>query len=485
MSNLLVFGTGPLYSPETTVFSGQSLRTWHLTKPLRDAGHKVELVVIPTDGYEVSASGPTSVVRHETFNYTIINSHNPEQVLPTLQSIVRDRSFDAIVAVNVNAGAIAAKLDTRLPIWFDLMGHMMGEAQAKSATYKDDSYLKHFWTRERAVLRRGDRFSVSSFKQMYALLGELATLGRLGKANCAHPFATVVPIMAAEPFLSMDLQFAERKFRGPVFAEDAFAVLWTGGYNTWTDIKELAAALSLAMEQIPRMRFISTGGAIPGHDEISYPAFIEEMQRTGFADRCHFLGWIEGGQLPHLYAECDLGLNLDGMNYETLFGGRIRLTNMMAAGLAVLTTLGTELSEMIAESRLGYTVKVGKVQEFADAIHRAFRNPLERRQLAQRAKAYARENFTPEASTRALLKWAADPQPSPDNAERLRFQPQALRPSDVALNALEEEALFLDNGGMAEVERLKSELAQLRGSGFFKLREKYQSLKSKKKLFTD
>jgi glycosyltransferase involved in cell wall biosynthesis len=283
----------------------------------------------------------------------------------------------------------------------------------------------------------------------------------------------------------MDLQFAEKQFRGPVFPEDAFAVLWTGGYNTWTDIKTLAAALSLAMEQIPRMRFISTGGAIPGHDEISYPAFIEEMQRTGFADRCHFLGWIEGQQLPNLYAECDLGLNLDGLNYETLFGGRIRLTNMMAAGVPVLTTLGTELSEVILESRLGYTVKVGKVQEFADAIHRAFRNPLERRQLAQRAKAYARENFTPEATTRGLTKWAAEPKSSPDNLEKLTVNPRADRPSDIALNSLEQEALFVDSGGLSEVERLKSELAQLKGSGFFKLREKYHALKAKKKIFTD
>ncbi|MGI8908913.1 MAG: glycosyltransferase [Candidatus Sumerlaeaceae bacterium] len=485
MSTILIIGTGPLYSPEAKVFSGQSLRTWHITKPLRDAGHAIDLIVIPTDGYEISSSEPTTTVRYDTFNYTLINSHSPDQVLPVLQSAVDQKKFDAIIAVNVNAAAIAARLSTKVPMWADLMGHVMGEAQTKSSTYDDDSYVQHFWQRERLVLRRADRFSVSSHKQMYALLGELGTTGRLGKQTCAHPFVSVIPIGAAEQFLNMDLQFAERQFRGPVFPEDTFAVLWTGGYNTWTDVKTLAAALSLAMEQIPRMRFISTGGAIPGHDEISYPAFIEEMQRTGFADRCHFLGWIEGQQLPNLYAECDLGLNLDGLNYETLFGGRIRLTNMMAAGVPVLTTLGTELSEVIAEARLGYTVKIGKVQEFADTIHRAFRNPLERRQLAQRAKNYCRENFTYEATTRGLARWAADPALAPDNLEKVRTNPGVKRPADVALNPLERESAFLESGGLAEVERLKSELAQLKGSGFFKLREKVHSLKSRKKLFTD
>ena len=53
----------------------------------------------------------------------------------------------------------------------------------------------------------------------------------------------------------------------------------------------------------------------------TYPEFVGLMKRSGFDDRCHFLGWVEGGDIPQLYAECDLGLNIDGLNYETLLGG--------------------------------------------------------------------------------------------------------------------------------------------------------------------
>jgi hypothetical protein len=210
LSTILVIGTGPLYSPEAKVFNGQSLRTWHITKPLRDAGHAVDLIVIPTDGYETTASEPTTSVRHDTFNYTLINSFRPDQVLPVLQRTVDERKYDGIVSVNVNAASIAARLQSRIPIWADLMGHLMGEAQTKCATYGDDSYLHHFWARERAVLRRADRISVSSHKQMYAVLGELGSVGRLGKATCSHPFVSVIPISASEQFLNMDLQFAEK-----------------------------------------------------------------------------------------------------------------------------------------------------------------------------------------------------------------------------------------------------------------------------------
>ncbi len=489
MSKILVVGTGPLYSPEIKVFCGQSLRTWHLTDALHKAGHEVELVVIQTDGHVAppELEGRVAQARHGNFNYGIIHSFDPKMVLPILQQVHDAKEFDAMVLINVNAGAIASQLETRLPIWADLMGHMMGEAQAKCGVEKSDDLLQHFWARQRAVLRRADRVSVSGHKQMYAVLGELGVLGRLGYRNASHSFASLVPIAADPMFLEMDLPVLEKKYRGSLFPDETFAVLWTGGYNTWTDVQALAAALTLAMEQVPRLRFVSTGGSIPGHNEGTYPEFMDLMKRSGFDDRCHFLGWVEGGELPQLYAECDLGLNIDGLNYETLLGGRNRLVNMMAAGLPVLTTIGTEFSEIIADSRLGYTVRIGKVQEYADAMIRASKISPERRQLGQRARTYMKENFTPAIVAKPLLKWAANPDHAPDNKAKLEEYPDATKLAAIANNPLEQEALALEIGLVEEtrhlrqeVERLESQVAQLKGSRFFKLREKIHQVRKPK-----
>lgn len=489
MSKILVVGTGPLYSPEIKVFCGQSLRTWHLTEALRNAGHEVELVVIQTDGHPAppELEGRVAQARHGSFNYGIIHSFDPQIVLPILQHVHDAKEFDAMVLVNVNAGAIAARLDTRLPVWADLMGHMMGEAQAKCGVEKSDELLLHFWSRQRTVLRRADRLSVSGHKQMYAVLGELGAIGRLGYRNAEHQFCSLVPIAADPMFLDMDLPVAEKKYRGSMFPDETFAVLWTGGYNTWTDVKALAAALTLAMEQVPRLRFVSTGGSIPGHNEGTYPEFLDLMKRSGFDDRCHFLGWVEGGELPQLYAECDLGLNIDGLNYETLLGGRNRLVNMMAAGLAILTTIGTEFSEIIADNRLGYTVRIGKVQEYADAMIRASKISPERRQLGNRARTYIKENFTPAIVTKPLLKWAANPEHAPDNLAKLEAFPETNNLLGVAMNPLEEENLAMESGVVKEtaslreeVERLESQVAQLTGSRFFKLRERFHKVKIKR-----
>lgn len=491
MSKILVIGTGPLYSPDIKVFCGQSLRTWHVTETLRNAGHTVDLVVLQTDGHEPAPElrGQVAQARYGTFNYGIIHSWTPAEVLPLLQQVLESKPFDAIVSVNVNAGAIVARLETQLPIWADLMGHMMGEAQAKCLTEKQDDLLLHFWKRQRAVLRRADRLSVSGQKQMYAVLGELGVLGRLGHRSAQHPYCSLIPIAADPMFLSMDLPVLDKKYRGTLFPDDAFVLLWTGGYNTWTDVHALAAALTLAMEQVPRLRFVSTGGAIPGHNEGTYPEFVDLMKRSGFDDRCHFLGWVEGGELPQLYAECDLGLNIDGLNYETLLGGRNRLLNMMAAGLPVLTTIGTEISELIAEHRLGYSVRIGKVQDYADAMIRAAKISPERRNLGNRARSYVKENFTPEAVMKPLLKWAAEPALAPDNQAKVDAFPDELRLDEIAMNPLEEEALALELGLVSEARELRQkvadleqEVAQLRGSRFYKLREQLHKVRRPKAL---
>lgn len=488
MSKILVVGTGPLYSPDIKVFCGQSLRTWHVTDALRSAGHQVDLFVIRTDGHEPSENVAERVAhaRYGTFNYGIIHSWNAETILPILQEIHDGETYDCIVAVNVNAAAIVVQIRTQLPMWCDLMGHMMGEAQAKCGLERSDELLLHFWSRQRRVLRRADKVSVSAHKQRYAVLGEMGVLGRLGHLNARHDFASVIPIAADSMFLDLDLPVVERRFRGSLFPDEAFAVLWTGGYNTWTDIEALAGALSLAMEQVPRMHFISTGGAIPGHDETTYPRFQELMKRSGFLDRCHFMGWIPGADVAPLYAECDLGLNIDALNYETLLGGRNRLVNMMAAGLPVLTTLGTELSEIIAESRLGYVVKIGRVQEFADALTRASKISPERRQLGQRGRSYVKTHFAPAVVMEPLVKWAENPQLAPDNADKVAAHPDVVSLLEIARSPLEAEALALEQGLVqqnealrTEVERLNSEIMQLRGSGFFRLRHRFHVLRDK------
>lgn len=473
VTRILAIGTGPLYAPDVRVFNGQALRTWHLTKPLVDAGHDVRLVVLPVEGQPKPFETDEVLLArtHGDFPYTQINTIEPAAVQEALRGIVADFQPEGIVAINHNAVWPASTLPGAIPLWADLNGAMMGEAQVKAKVYKSDDYLQHFWRRMSTILRRGDRFSCVSFKQMYATVGELGAVGRLNQHTANHPFLSVIPNAVCEVFLQEPELGLPRKYRGALFPADSFAVLWSGGFNTWTDTRTLAGALSMAMEQESRIRFVATGGAIPGHDEVTYEQFKSEMDRTGFLDRCHFLGWVEWQELAPLYRECDVGINIDGKNYETLLGARNRLTNMMGIGLPVLTTLGTELSEIIEESRLGYVVRIGQVQELADALLRACRSTNERRVFANRARKFAMEQFSYAATTRGLVQWSEAPATAPDNAEKVkRFNltnDQVL--VETPLNTLETEAELLDKHSIPALLRSEAELNGIRSKRLYRL----------------
>jgi hypothetical protein len=60
-----------------------------------------------------------------------------------------------------------------------------------------------------------------------------------------------------------------------------------------------------------------------------------------------------------VYREADVGLNVDGPNYETLFGARTRILAMAAEGLPVATSVGTELSEWLDDARAALSWQMG------------------------------------------------------------------------------------------------------------------------------
>lgn len=471
MSRILVIATGPLFAPDVRVFNGQALRTWHITKPLVEAGHEVDLIALVVGGLvpDEQKSAELQPAQRGDFEYRILTTTDDAEIDRVLQRTIDSKPYDCILSVNNHTAEHVCRLDTQLPIWVDLHGHVMGEAQAKAKVYNDDQYLKHYWRKQKIALRRGDRFSVVSFKQMFATLGELGTLGRLNRHTFSHPFCTVIPIAPQEDFLEQSNYPTMHHYRGKLFPENAFVVLWSGGFNTWTDTRTLAGALSLAMEQDSRIHFVATGGAIPGHDEITYPSFAEELAKTGFADRCHLLGWVETRELFALHRETDLGVNIDSLNYETIFGARNRLTNMMAAGLPILTTYGTEISEILDENKLAFTVPIGDVQAFADAIIRAARNPVDIRTMANKAKRYCIENFTYEPTTQAMLKWVANPTRAPDNEDKVSRAPEQKRLDLLALSSLEEDALRQDLVNIDELLRCKHDLGEIRKKRLYRL----------------
>ena len=168
------------------------------------------------------------------------------------------------------------------------------------------------------------------------------------------------------------------------------------------------------MQQSEKVHFVASGGAISGHHETGFQQFTSLVEKSHHKDRHHILGWLPNESIPGLYAESDLGINVDLDIYESHFGSRCRIVNWMQAGLPCLTTLTTELSKIVAENQIGFVFPPGNSDEMAEMIVRLVNNSGPLRQAGLQAQRYAKDNFAFSATITPLLNWLKAPRRAPD-----------------------------------------------------------------------
>lgn len=438
MGTFLVLGTGPLLDEEgTTRVAGQCLRTLHFAAPMQAAGHRLLLATVPIPGTE-DLDAPVPAVRRTDratgIRYHALTTHREDRAVRWLRGVLRHRRFDGVVGINAYPAMLLACAAPDLPFWADLYGWTMAEGQIHGARIGHDWSYDHFWRMEARTLLEADRFSTVSERQANALFGELAMVGRLNSLTFSWPFATTIPAGIHPTYHDLARGGALPAALSH-WPSDAHVVLWSGGYNAWTDVDLLAGALERAMQREPRLHFASTGGAIPGHDENSYARFRKLAAERLPAERTALLGWIDTEDVVALHSAAHVGINIDSRNTETRFGARTRLTNMLGAGLPVLTTEGTEIAAWIAENEAGTVTPLGDAEAFADAlvdsVHRA--EAWQRR--AEHARTRALEDFSPECTLKDFLAWCERPERAPDRVDP--DAPEALRARQQAAADLE------------------------------------------------
>ena len=411
MSRLLVLGVGPLPFENRKKVYGESLRTWHFLKPLLDAGHEICLVALqlPDPYHEENLPQIIQMQKDNLLYYSVDELY----VFMDIHYIQMHHDLfkpEVILGINTHAAQQACRLQTDCPIWADLNGWAMAEAQTKAALNKDDYFIDFLWKRESPVVRRADRFSVASEPQKFALIGELAVAGRLTRETFGYEFVDTIPNSVEKK----EYNHAKTVLRGIKVDKHDFIVLWSGGYNTWTDIETLFKALTNAMDQNPKIKFVSTGGKIDGYNDLTYPQFLKMIESSPFKDRFIMLGWVPTEDVENYYFESDLGINIDAMNYEAVFGARNRLTHMMKIGLPVLTTVGPEVTQIIQKENLGLTFQIGNPESFAEQIIWGANHRQELQQMGQRAKQYVFDHWAINQTTKAVQEWVKNPTHSPD-----------------------------------------------------------------------
>ncbi|MFB3896406.1 MAG: glycosyltransferase [bacterium] len=413
---IFVVGAGPLPFESSSTLYGLGYRTWHVVKPLIEDGHQVRVAAcrIPTAS-ELGLKVPIVQrivdcgLRNADFEYYSINEMQPFLDVVSVQKLYDEFEPECIIGVNGLPASIAAKLDAEVPFWADLNGWLMAEAQSKAALLGSDAPLSEFWEQEKVVIERADIFSTVSIPQKFALLGELAAFGRLNMATTGYEFVYHIP----NSIELKEYQHEKMVVRHEIGPE-TFVVLWSGGYNTWTDIDTLFTGLCGAMEKNDRIRFVSTGGTLRGHDEKTYLRFQDLISQSKFKDRFILRGWVANEDVYNYYFESDLGINIDIQNYETMFGARNRLLHMMKLGLPVITTLGTEISYVVAEHQLGLTFEVGNKEQLIDRILYAASHQPDLKDIGTKAKEFVYREYNCNKTAMPIRDWVKNPQLAPD-----------------------------------------------------------------------
>lgn len=412
MPRILIIGYNPPQLMGTMKIEAAHYRTWQFLHPLLDAGLTV---------------GLCAGARGETVDGALIPPEwNSLQYYPipfgergwrdALQHAHDTFAPDCVVAVNFSHCLYATKLRTDAPIWMDIYGDMVTIMQASCYRAGSDRGLETTIGFMREVLQAGDVFSVCGDPQRHVLVGELAMSGRLNHRTFGYEFTRVIrpgspPRQTPRP----QGRRCERQLLEPHgIQQEDFVVLWCGGYNTWTDVETLFNGLEWAMSEVPALHYVSVGANTYDAPDNAYTRLLYMIERSEYRDRFHMLGWRPWSEVAGYYRESDVGINIDALHYETLYGTRTRLVEMIAEGLPVITTYGAELSYLLSEQRAALGFEVGNWREFGKQMVTLARDRRRRDEMAEHAFRYARTDLSFCTTTIPLQAWVRDPHQAPD-----------------------------------------------------------------------
>jgi len=419
LSKILILGHAPLPWEDLTKSYGPGTRTWQFASPLLADGHDVTILAsrIPF----VYPDGTEPVELADENGCTVCRvSQEALEIGGVTDAMMTELDPDCVIGATAYPSYVGAVYAGERPVWADIFGSYMAEAQAKAAVYEDDAFLDHFLRVNNHIITMADRFSTVSGRQSYEVVGQLGAAGRLNSKTLGYDFACSIPCGVT------DRVFPEPAYPDPSLGPDDFIVLWSGGFNTWTDVKTLADGLELAMSENERIHFVSTGAEIEGHDDRTYKDFAERVASSAFRDRFHLMGWVKRSEALSYYGTANVGINIDAKHYEVTFGSRNRILEWALAGLPAISTDLCELTGEMSSDGMLFTIPIADPRALADGVLRLEARRDKLAGIASGLRPYVLDHYSFEKTAAPLREWAAAPANAPDFADRRRLRLDAL-----------------------------------------------------------
>lgn len=409
---VIVVGVGPVPLGNPDRIFAPGLRLFAFAKVLHQVGYRVIMGEAFFGEKGAPPSTPEEIESSWERRFLPLDS---QKAFQEISPWIERENPRAIVSTTDVMNRAVAMIPEPVPKWMDFFGHPMAERQEISSTFQTDEGLIDQWLHILPSLLTGDHFSTCSNPQKHALIGELGVVGRLNRKTSGHD---LVSVLLPGTILHEQEPDGRTAYRGVTVPEDAFCVLWNGGFNTWVDEKTLFEGMSLAMAKSERIHFILTGGEIKGHNEATFEKFRERVASSPFGARFHFSGWVPLRDLPNFYKEADVAINIDRFTYEGILGCRNRVYSWMFFGIPILTTCLSENTHALVERGLAVGFSIGNPGELAEAILNIARAPDSYRDMAKRAKEHLLKECRYEKLLQPLLAWMEHPVIAPDREKK-------------------------------------------------------------------
>ena len=424
MTRILWLSLLPPTCLKNTPIKAEHYRCGQFLLPTLDAGHHVLLCSNELGEADFQQTDFAHRWR-DIFSYRHIPFAKSVGWVKQLQAIHDHYQPDCIVAIGFTPAKFLTRLQTTVPIWIDIYGDYLTIVQAARYRLGTDRGVVSAIQAYTEVLKIGDIFSGCGTPQCHALVGELAMAGRLNARTFGYEFTQV--ILPGVPKSADSVLASKSNIRGTLFPSDAFTILWCGGYNTWTDIDTLFMGIETILAHNQHAHFVSIGASTYTAPDNNYDRFVKLIENSPHKERFHLLGWQPWQKVAAYYQACDVGINIDALHYETIYGTRTRIVEMMSAGLPIVTTFGTELATLLVDANVALGFYSGEWQQFADALQTFISDKQLHNQYSQNSLTYGQNELSFSATTQSFQAWISQPVSAPDKhqlplKQRVEFQ---------------------------------------------------------------
>jgi len=411
LRRILILGCGPLPCENQKMNLAPGFRTWQFAEGLAGDGHVVQVIAMRIPGAYESDLDPVESFVHDGVSVTTV----AEEVFRS-PGVIEERvaAFgpDVVIGASSSAPALrAVEVAGGRPLWIDLFGDLMAEGQARLGFHPDADLFPYHDALMR-LLGRGDAFSTVSERQRWAAVGQLGSVGRLNEANRGSHLVHAVPCSVTET--------AEQPADGrpstiaSEFAGDDVVLLWGGGFNTWCDLDVLFDGMELAMARDDRLKLAVTGGAIGGHDDLTYPRFLERVAGSRFEKRFVIKGRLPAHEAGEYLARADAGIVTEKDITERSLGSSGRVLAWLGAGLPAICTDLSEIGSILNDNGLAWIYRAGESDDLARAVLDLAGSSDLGRDRSQRAREFALEHWSTGATMTPVREWVRHGRRAPD-----------------------------------------------------------------------